>query len=221
MPNHSPADDLARECVRAYTELRRAAGVLHDDVGSLLAVAGLRLQLLCMDFPEASARAAEAAEAIEGVMEHVRKLSRELEPSPVRRTGLKNALLDLAEAFAESFLAKGGTGVTVRYTATVALAPVVADAVYRAIASAVAAASVAPGVTRIAISVSGSRSVTARVAHDGRQRNAGRELAAAALLAHYSGLGFAVKTKPAKTGRIKTGHIKTERCTIVVIQYAG
>src|ERR1700686_3587357 len=143
MPKNSPADELALECVRAYTELRRAAGVLHDDVGSLLAVAGLRLRLLCMDFPESSVRAAEAAEAIEGVMEHVRKLSRALEPSPVRRTGLKNALLDLAEAFG---------GVTLRYTATAVLAPVAVDAVYRAIASVVAGASVAPGVTRIAIS---------------------------------------------------------------------
>ena len=97
MPKSSAADNLARECVRAYRELRRAAGVLHDDVGSLLAVAGLRLQLLCMDLPEAGARAAEAVEALEGAMEHVRKLSRELEPSPVRRTGLKNAVLSLAE----------------------------------------------------------------------------------------------------------------------------
>ena len=52
MPKLTPADHLARECVRTYRELRRAAGVLHDDVGSLLAVAGLRLQLLCMDFPK-------------------------------------------------------------------------------------------------------------------------------------------------------------------------
>src|SRR5438105_12018523 len=136
MPKPSAADELAQECVRAHTELRRAAGVLHDDVGSLLAVAGLRLQLLSMDFPVASARAAEAAEAIEGVMEHVRKLSRALEPSPVRRTGLKNALLDLADAFA---------GISVRYVATATLAPVVADAMYRAIDGAVAAALAGPG----------------------------------------------------------------------------
>src|ERR1700690_218317 len=123
MPKSSPADELARECVRVYAELRRAAGVLHDDAGALLAVAGLRLQLLSMDFPEASGRAAETAEAIEGVMEHGRKLGRELEPSPVRRTGLKNALLDLAESFAESLMTAGGAGVTVRYTATAQLPP--------------------------------------------------------------------------------------------------
>lgn len=202
MPKNSPADELARECARSYTELRRAAGVLHDDVGSLLAVAGLRLQLLTMDFPQAGARAAEVAEAIEGVMDHVRKLSREVEPSPVRRTGLKNALLDLAEKF---------SGVAVRYTATATLAPVTADAMYRAIASAVAAASIAPGVTRISISVSGSRSVTARVTDNGRRRNAGRELAAAALLARHSGLSFEIKKQ----------HNKTNQGTIVVIQYAG
>jgi signal transduction histidine kinase len=200
MPKPSAADNLARECVRTYRELRRAAGVLHDDVGSLLAVAGLRLQLLCMDLPEAGARAAEAVKALEGAMEHVRKLSRELEPSPVRRTGLKNAVLNLAEKLG---------GITLRYTATADLAPSAADALYRAIASALAAASAAPRVTRIAISISGSRSVTARIAHNGSHSNA--ELAAAALLARHSGLGFKVEKQRTKTGQ----------GTIVVIQYAG
>jgi two-component system, NarL family, sensor kinase len=202
MPKNSPADELALECVRAYAALRHAASVLHDDVGSLLAVAGLRLQLLCMDFPDAGERAAEASDAIGGAMEHVRKLSRALEPSPVRRTGLKNALLDLAEAFA---------GVTVRYTAAVVLPPIDADAVYRAVANSVAAASRAPGVTRIAISVSGSRALVARVEHNGRQRGADKELAATALLARHAGLGFEIKARQAKT----------IQGTIVVIQYAG
>jgi signal transduction histidine kinase len=165
-------------------------------------VAGLRLQLLCMDFPEASERAAEVSEAIGGAMEHVRRLSRAAEPSPVRRTGLKNALLDLAEAF---------NGVTVRYTATVALPPVDADAVYRAIANSVAAASRAPGVTRITVSVSGSRALVARVEHNGRPRGADTELAATALLARHAGLTFEKKTRQAKT----------RQGTIVVIQYAG
>ncbi len=202
MPKNSPADELALECVRTYTELRRAASVLHDDVGSLLAVAGLRLQLLCMDFPEASERGAEACEAIGGAMEHIRKLGRALEPSPVRRTGLKNALLDLAQSY---------PGVTVRYTAAVVLPPVDADALYRAIANSVAAASRAPGVARIAISVSGSRSLVARVEHNGRQRGAESELAATALLARHSGLRFEIKTR----------QVKTRHGTIVVIRYAG
>jgi signal transduction histidine kinase len=114
MSKKSPADELARECVALHTELRRASSLLHDEVGALLAVAGLRLQLLSMDFPETGVRVAEVAEALDGVMEQVRKLSRQLEPSPVRRTGLKNALLDLAGTFG---------GVNLRYTATAILAP--------------------------------------------------------------------------------------------------
>jgi signal transduction histidine kinase len=207
MSKNSPADELARECVALYAELRRASGLLHDEVGALLAVAGLRLQLLSMDFPEAGARVAEVAEALDGVMEHVRKLSRQLEPSPVRRTGLKNALLDLAEAF---------SGVTLRYTATAVLAPLVVDSLYRAIASVVGAASAAPGVTRIAISITGSRSVTARIVWNGRLRSAGTDLAAAALLARHSGITFEIAAKP-EPGRQN----KTNQGTIVVIQYAG
>jgi signal transduction histidine kinase len=210
MSPKSPADELARECVALYTELRRASGLLHDEVGALLAVAGLRLQLLNMDFPEVGARVAEVAEALDGVMEHVRKLSRQLEPSPVRRTGLKNALLDLAGTYG---------GVTLRYTATAVLAPVAVDALYRAIASVVRAASIAPGVTRIAVSVSGSRSVTARITWSGwsgRLQNADKTLAVAALLACHSGMSFEMAAKPEKKRQNKTN-----QGTIVVIQYAG
>ena len=207
MSKKSPADELARECVALHSELRRASSLLHDEVGALLAVAGLRLQLLGMDFPETGARVAEVAEALDGVMEHVRKLSRQLEPSPVRRTGLKNALLDLSEEFG---------GVTLRYTATAVLAPVAVDALYRAISSVVAAASVAPGVVRIDISVIGSRSVTARIAWNGRFGGAGKDLAAAALLARHSGMSFEITAKPEKKRQNKTN-----QGTIVVIQYAG
>jgi hypothetical protein len=140
-------------------------------------------------------------------MEQVRKLSRQLEPSPVRRTGLKNALIDLAETLG---------GVILRYTATAVLAPVAVDALYRAIASVVAAASTAPGVTRIVISVTGSRSVTARIVWNGGFRVASRDLAAAALLARHSGMKFNITAKLEKTRQNKT-----KQGTIVVIQYAG
>jgi signal transduction histidine kinase len=204
MPKNSCAEDLARDCVRARFELRRAAQVLHDQVGSLLAVAGLRLQLLRMDYPETEARVAEVGEALDGVMDHVRTLSRELEPSPVRRTGLKNALLDLAEASMEST----GASITLRYTATAIVPPEIADALYHAIAS--AAASAPPRATRIALSVSGSRSLTAQVCYDERPKKAGRDLAAAALLARHAGLEFEVKPLDVRTGK----------GTIVDIRYA-
>lgn len=207
MSKKNPADELARECVALYIELRRASSLLHDEVGALLAVAGLRLQLLNMDFPEVGARVAEVATALDGVMEQVRKLSRQLEPTPVRRTGLKNALLDLVELYG---------GVTLRYTATAVLAPVAVDALYRSIASVVAAASAAPGVANIAISVAGSRSVTARIGWNGPFRGARNDLAGAALLARHSGMSFEIAAKPEKTRRHKTN-----QGTIVVIQYAG
>jgi len=201
MPKDSAADDLAKECVRGRSELRRAAQVLHDDVGSLLAVAGLRLQLLRMDFPETATRAAEISQALDGVMEHVRVLGRRLEPSPVRRTGLKNALLDLAE----SRMGLGGpaaeVSVVLRYAATATLPPEVADAMYHAIASSLAAAG--KDVRRIAISVSGSRDMAVRVSLDGRCP--GSALSAAALLARHSGLTF---------------EVVTEKSTIVSIRYA-
>jgi signal transduction histidine kinase len=204
MSKNSCAEDLARDCVRARFELRRAAQVLHDDVGSLLAVAGLRLQLLRMDHPETDARAAEVSEALDGVMDHLRTLSRALEPSPVRRTGLKNALLDLAESCMEST----GASITVRYTSTVILPPEIADALYHAIASAVA--STPKTATRTALSVSGTRSLAARVCYDGPPKKAGRELAAAALLARHAGLEFAVKPFV----------VRTRKGTIVSIRYA-
>jgi len=207
MSKKSPADELARECVALYTELRRASSLLHDEVGALLAVAGLRLQLLSMDFPDSRARTAEVAEALDGVMELVRKLSRQLEPSPVRRTGLKNALLDLADTYG---------GVDLRYTATAVLAPVAVDALYRAIASTVVTAAVAPGVTRIGISVTGSRSVTARIAWSGRLRAIDKDLIAPSLLARHSGMSFEITAKPEKKRQNKTN-----QGTIVVIQYAG
>ena len=81
MSKNSCAEDLARGCVKARFELRRAADVLHDQVGSLLAVAGLRLQLLRMDHPETESLVADVSQTLEGVMDRVRTLIRELEPS--------------------------------------------------------------------------------------------------------------------------------------------
>ena len=202
MPKPSPADGFGR--------LRRAlAGVWKIHTQQLQTESGDGEQRAHVVMQNASGAAQFGVGAntlqrqlIGGAMEHIRKLSRALEPSPVRRTGLKNALLDLAEAF---------NGVTVRYTAAMALPPIDADGIYRAIANSVAVASRAPGVTRITISVSGSRSLAARVEHNGRQHNAEKELAATALLARHAGLSFEIKGRQAKT----------RQGTIVVIQYAG
>ena len=189
MANDSHADQLAWECVRARTELRRAAQVLHDDIGSSLEVAGLHLQLLCMDLPAATEKVVEIAQALEAAMESVRLLSRELEPSPARRTGLKVALLNLAEDVMQFH----GLSVTLRYTATVTLSTEAADALYHAAAAAVTALVSAKKPAPVTLAVTGSRGVAIRVS--AAAKLAGKPLAAAALLARHAGLDFAIVTK--------------------------
>ena len=99
MAGQSTAHELAEACVAARRERHRASRMLHDEVGSLLAVAGLRLQLLQMDYPEASEPASELAAALDAAMQKIRTLMKELDPSPIARTGLQNALIDLANRF--------------------------------------------------------------------------------------------------------------------------
>jgi signal transduction histidine kinase len=62
--------------------LRRFGAILHDDVAPLLAAAGLQLQIVRMDHPETSAQVAEVLATLEAAMDHVRKLSQQLAPSP-------------------------------------------------------------------------------------------------------------------------------------------
>jgi signal transduction histidine kinase len=188
MPVKSAAGELAELCVRERGEMRRASRMLHDEIGSLLAVAGLRLQLLQLDFPEAAAHTAELAAALEGAMRHVRALTKEIDPSPVSRTGLQNALLDLADQYREGY----GVPTEVKYTATAAARAEIAEALYLAVADTVGVAAFTPGVTRIAIAVSGSRSLAVRVSFDGAGRGVSGRLAAAELLARHSGLRFEV-----------------------------
>ncbi len=197
----STADELAEACVLARTEMARASRVLHDEIGSFLAVAGLRLQLMQMDYPEAFERTKEIAEALDGAMRHVRSLTRELDPSPVARTGLQNALIDLANRYRDGY----GVETEVRYSAT-AIAPAeIAAALYLAASDAVNVAAFTAGVTRIVISATGSRSPIVRVSFDGNPRGVPAKLAAAELLARHAGLRF---------------EVATGKGTIVAIRYA-
>jgi signal transduction histidine kinase len=201
------------ECVRLRSELRRAGLVLHDDIGSLLAVAGLRLQLAKMDYPEAAVRLAEIGEVLEGVVGHVRKLSRGVEPSPVRRTGLKNALLDLAEAAMEASRAESKdhprAGISVSYSVAAELPPEISEAIYLATAAVIRDAVARKGAGRIAISAGGSKKIAVRVSHHAPAPARSARLQAAALLARAAGLSFEVAS-----GR------QTKHGTIVAIQYA-
>jgi signal transduction histidine kinase len=59
-----------------------AGKTLHDEIGPLLSAAGLRLQLLKMDFPEAADRVQEITRSLDDVIDRVRALSQDLKPSP-------------------------------------------------------------------------------------------------------------------------------------------
>ncbi len=190
----SPYLELARACVDTRGELRRASQTLHDRVGSTLAAAGLQLQLLRMDAPAFADRFDEVLETLNGVMEDLRGLSRDLDPTPTGRAGLKNALLDLTDADL----------VQVRYAATAQIPPPAADAVYLATVATVAAAARRKA-KKVVVSVAGSKSLTLKIHHDGSAADARRDLAATALLAEAAGLSFAIETK---------------KSTIVLIRYA-
>ena len=163
--------------------------MLHDDIGSLLAVAGVRLQLLRMDVPDLAERTLELGEVLDRAMEAVRTLSQELDSSPVRRLGLKNALLGLAKRYSEARRRQ----VTVRFTVSGTLAPEVAEVIYQAVSRAVMAAAGRADVTRIRISAAGTRSLTVRVADNGKP-SSDSSLAMAAMLARHAGLGFETAT---------------------------
>ncbi len=60
------------------TKLERAGKILHNDVGALLSAAGLRLQLIKMDFPETADRVREVTEVLDDAIDRVRAVSQEL-----------------------------------------------------------------------------------------------------------------------------------------------
>src|SRR5271154_309318 len=97
-------EELARMLVAAVddreTDMTRISGVLHDHVSQVLSAAGLQLGLLRLDFqdraPEIEQRTNEIQQLLESVIDELRDLSYELNPSIVERTGLQTALDRLA-----------------------------------------------------------------------------------------------------------------------------
>lgn len=62
--------------------LQKAGKLLHDEIGPLLSAAGLKLQLLSMDFPETLEHVRAVTEALDEAIDRVRALSRRLSPAP-------------------------------------------------------------------------------------------------------------------------------------------
>jgi signal transduction histidine kinase len=105
----SPA--LAQRLFAAINEheaaLARVARLLHDDVSQILSAVGLQLDAMRMDFrdqaPGIETRAGEIQTMLEQVIQQLRDLSNELNPSIVERAGLQFALEQLASKAREGF----------------------------------------------------------------------------------------------------------------------
>ncbi|HTS77689.1 MAG TPA: histidine kinase dimerization/phosphoacceptor domain-containing protein [Bryobacteraceae bacterium] len=76
--------DLARK-------IERAGKALHDEIGPLLSAAGLRLQLLRMDFPETEERVREVTASLDQAIDRIREVSQELKPSPFSQKSGSNS----------------------------------------------------------------------------------------------------------------------------------
>ena len=87
--------------------LSQVARVLHDDVSQVLSAVGLQLDAMRMDFrnqaPGIDDRASEIQTMLEQVIEQLRDISNELNPSIVERAGLQFALDRLAGKVRKTF----------------------------------------------------------------------------------------------------------------------
>jgi signal transduction histidine kinase len=167
----SPAEQLARLCATAQAELATAGRALHDEIGPLLAGAGMWLSTA-----PSGAAVESALAALDQAMERVRALSQRLNPSPAARLGLPRALLRLAE---------NDERIQLRAPASTKLPREAATVLYEAAVAAIEAARQARA-RRIRVQVSpGGTSV--RVADDGRSAGRSRALAVALALAAAQG----------------------------------
>lgn len=107
----TPQPALAQMLFAAVSEheaaLSRVSRLLHDDVSQVLSAVGLQLDAMRMDFraeaPGIEERAAEIQNMLEQVIEQLRDISNELNPSVVERAGLQFALDSLAGKVRKTF----------------------------------------------------------------------------------------------------------------------
>ena len=178
------AEQMAALYMQARAALVRAGRALHDDVGSPLTAAGVQLQLLRMDLPDARVQIDETLRILEQALDRVRNISQELAPSPAYRGGLKQALLRLAEQYASS-----SCHIDVHYSSTALVPGETAAAIHETAAAAVEKAAF-QGASHLVITVRGADSLIVRIADDGRKSGRERALSAAAMLAREQGLKF-------------------------------
>lgn len=186
----SEAEQLASMTAQARASLANAGRALHDDVGPLLAGAGLWLSTASAD-PAVK----EALAALDQAMERVRALSQELNPSPVDRMGLHQALLQFQQS---------NPAVDIHYAATAKLPRQAASAIYEATVAAIDIAARAKA-ERIQVDVTGDAGLRVRITDNGRPTARTRALSLLTKLAEASGLTVTASTR---------------KSTIVSISYA-
>lgn len=102
-----PAEMLFAALNEHEATLARVSRQLHDDVSQVLSAVGLQLDAMRMDFKDAAPgvgqRAAEIQGMLEQVIDQLRDLSNDLNPSIVERAGLHFALERLAGKARKSF----------------------------------------------------------------------------------------------------------------------
>jgi signal transduction histidine kinase len=188
MPKRAMADMLTEALAGSQWERRQAGRALHDEVGPLLTAAGLRLQLLRMDFPEAAGHLNEVMQTLDDAMEQVRALSQRLSPSPVHRIGLKNALEQLVDSHREKFSGKFLFGFTSPVRPPIDSAVAIYDLAAAAIGDAIEHAEA----SRIEISVRGAKRLSVRVKDNGHTHGAGKDLILAARVARHANVTLEV-----------------------------
>ncbi|MFN7937340.1 MAG: histidine kinase [Bryobacteraceae bacterium] len=106
-------DRLIRDLGHRCDELLHVARVLHEDIGQVLTVAGLHLEVMRQDVskhaPEATQQVTDVQHLLEKAVNDVRELSYRLNPSLVPRSGLRYALDSMVGRLREE------SGTTIRF----------------------------------------------------------------------------------------------------------
>jgi signal transduction histidine kinase len=184
--------DLVSMCAASRLRLSSTGRALHDDVGPLLAAAGMLLS---------SGEQAQALAALDQAMERVRELSQQLNPSPVDRMGLKNALERLVEQAPEIELDFKTKAKPSREEGSL---------LYEMTLYALRAAAEA-GADLFRIEVTGDKNVIVRVIDDGNAKQRPKALAVPIALAEAMGLRVTIATRKSTIVSIAHAHRRSSR----------
>jgi signal transduction histidine kinase len=220
-----PADarqpGLARMLVAAVNqremEFARVSGVLHDQVSQVLSAIGLQLDVLRLDFkqqaPEIEERTAEIQEMLERVINQLRDLSYELNPSVVERAGLQAALDKLAGRVRANF-----SGVfRIHFDPAERIPVAVATAFYKIAERVLEGCAARPGCSLVEVQVKRAQSNYVLEIHDNSdflKLPAEERSFLEMMLAHYasqSAVDLKIRTIPGKGVVIRASHPLADR----------